>query len=384
MALGSGMAAQIGYAPEVTAGTPVTVTDFLPLLEESLTSERTRMESEAIIAGRRTLASRNWAGASIAPGGDVGHELYPLGAGTILEALFGTASTSGPSGGFYTHAWTSLGEPKPVTIQVGRPTVGGVVIPMTYAGCMAESWELAVEVDAFARLGVTWAGIHEIGHRSVADGATTSGSAAITSATALFDADDVGKPISGTGIPASTTVLSVQSSTAATLSANASATGTGVTFTIGVALATASYPSGLRPFTYHQASLSIASGSVDVKALTLSGTNGLATDRWFLGRRTRKQPIEAGLHEITGTATVEWENRGQYDRFIREQEMAMVLALAHPTGQSLTFTMNVRFDGATPNVGGTEIVTQEIPFKAVGDTDGDAFDVSWVSVDATP
>jgi hypothetical protein len=68
--------------------------------------------------------------------------------------------------------------------------------------------------------------------RTVADGVTTSGSAAITSVDAEFSSTDVGLSITGTGIPGGTTILSVQSASAATLSANATASGSGVSFTI--------------------------------------------------------------------------------------------------------------------------------------------------------
>ncbi len=54
---------------------------------------------------------------------------------------------------------------------------------------------------------------------------TTNASAAITGAAGTFHEEDAGRAITGTGIPASTTILSVQSDTAATLSANANATG---------------------------------------------------------------------------------------------------------------------------------------------------------------
>lgn len=71
------------------------------------------------------------------------------------------------------------------------------------------------------------------GGSTYTDLATTSGAATITSASAGFTSADVGKTIVGTGIPASTTILSVQSATGATMSANATATASGVTFTIG-------------------------------------------------------------------------------------------------------------------------------------------------------
>lgn len=68
--------------------------------------------------------------------------------------------------------------------------------------------------------------------RTVASVGTTSSSAALTAPAGSFSTADVGRPISGTGIPDGATLSAVASSTAATLSANATASGT-VTATIG-------------------------------------------------------------------------------------------------------------------------------------------------------
>ena len=81
-------------------------------------------------------------------------------------------------------------------------------------------------------IGVDLLPVSEIA-RTVNDGATTSGSAIITSATAAFTAGDVGKTIAGTGIPGGATILSRQSATQITASANATATATGVSITVG-------------------------------------------------------------------------------------------------------------------------------------------------------
>jgi len=55
---------------------------------------------------------------------------------------------------------------------------------------------------------------------------TTSGAATLTAAAGTFNEEDAGRSITAaSGIPASTTILSVQSDTAATLSANATASG---------------------------------------------------------------------------------------------------------------------------------------------------------------
>jgi hypothetical protein len=68
--------------------------------------------------------------------------------------------------------------------------------------------------------------------RTVASVGTTNLQPTITAPAGSFREEDVGRPITGTGIPASTTVLSVQSDTGATMSANATATGS-ITATLG-------------------------------------------------------------------------------------------------------------------------------------------------------
>lgn len=62
---------------------------------------------------------------------------------------------------------------------------------------------------------------------------TTSSSPNITATTGTFNHNDVGQHITGTGIPANTTILSVTDSTHAVLSAPASATGASVSAVLG-------------------------------------------------------------------------------------------------------------------------------------------------------
>lgn len=77
--------------------------------------------------------------------------------------------------------------------------------------------------------------------RTVTDGVTTNASATVTSATAAFASIDVGQPISGAGIPASSyigvrnsaTSIGLSSSATANTPVNATASASGVTLTIG-------------------------------------------------------------------------------------------------------------------------------------------------------
>ena len=80
--------------------------------------------------------------------------------------------------------------------------------------------------------------------RTVSDGTTTSGSKNLGSASAAFASTDVGATVTGTGIPAGTTIASVTSTTVAVMSANASATGSSVSVTIKPLASLKTLPAG--------------------------------------------------------------------------------------------------------------------------------------------
>ena len=105
------------------------------------------------------------------------------------------------------------------------------------------------------------------GSRTFTDATLTSGSTTITStATAQFNAADIGRVISGTNIPTGTTITAVASATSATMSAAATGTSTG-TYTItntGMVV-----PNGTYTVTV------VSNGGVDVQP---GGTNTAGAD----------------------------------------------------------------------------------------------------------
>lgn len=361
MTLKTGLNAQIGFGDEATWGTAIAPTVFTPLLNEGLEQTIERLESDAIIAGARVLRSQEWSEGNVAAGGPVGLELYDRSMGLLLKHMFGGSSTTGP---FSPADLTGLG----LTTQVGVPDVtAGVVRPKTYAGGKVASWELGLAAGKIATLGLDLIARHEIRHRTVADGVTTNALPTITSATAAFVQDDVGKPISGTNIPAATTILSVTNATTAVLSANATGTGSALPFVIGLALTAASYTAGIAPMTYVGGSVTIGGVAYKVRQATLAGDNGFGDDRRYAGQRTIDEPLEANRRAYTGTLDSEFYDNTAYNRFIGGAEAAMVLTIAKGSA-SWTVTTNVRFDGETPKVAGRGIVGQMLPFKAVGAT----------------
>ena len=75
------------------------------------------------------------------------------------------------------------------------------------------------------------------GPRNVTDGVTNS-TTLLTSATANFQSGDVGRPVSGAGIPTGTVIASVTSTTNVVMSQVATASASGVTVTLGGGIGT--------------------------------------------------------------------------------------------------------------------------------------------------
>lgn len=120
-------------------------------------------------------------------------------------------------------------------------TTAGVVVEAT--GYIRSAKLIPVGAAAFhAANNRTWALVSP-STRVVTDGVTTNLSKTLTSATAAFTDDDKDKAISGTGIPASTTIAKIVNATTVELSAAATATGTGVSVTIGASRTLATFTS---------------------------------------------------------------------------------------------------------------------------------------------
>lgn len=130
------------------------------------------------------------------------------------------------------------------------------------------------------------------------DAATTSASPTLTSNSALFTQADVGRGISGAGIPGSTTISVVTNSTTITLSANATATATGVTITIANRSGTLGYASARK---IEEAEIESASGG-DLIDSTITGSTAVGTKFTLKGGK---------IATITGTEEPAGVVRGQ-------------------------------------------------------------------------
>lgn len=356
------ISAQMGAVAESTWGVPVTPSVFIPFVSETMAiAPDNRVESNAIIAGAQIIRSGQWAGGLREVGGDLGLELISESAAIrlLLEHMMGTVSGSGP----WTFTPGTLAG-KGLTLQVGVPGIDGTVYPKTYPGSKINTWEIAWTAGEIVTLGLGVISKTENLYRTVAD-AVTNSTTTVTSATAAFTIGDIGSIISGSGIPAGATIVSITSATSVVISAAATATATGVTIVVGIALASASYTSGVEtPFHAVGASCTIGGTTVQVKQGTIAGANGLVR-RMFAGDYYTAEPLGPELRMYTGELDLEFNDPTQYNRFRNGTEAAIVTTF-RSGAKSLALTYNARFDGDTPQVGGREVVGQGVKFKAVG------------------
>ena len=160
MATGTGLDAQVGYVAESAWGTSAVVTRFLPLISETMKKEIERVESPSIYVGRQTWNTDQWAPGMAMIGGDIQHELYDSSIGLLLRAAFGTVNTANASG-TYTHTFWPAAPGVSLTVQIGRPTIYGTVVPFTYEGCKVQSWEIAAAAGENLTYGHTLVGEEE-------------------------------------------------------------------------------------------------------------------------------------------------------------------------------------------------------------------------------
>ena len=311
MASPSAIAAQLGFKTESTYGTAATVDQFhAGFVSESISQQIARIESQGKRAGRYT--NHAWVEGAITVSGSVQLELWDEPAATLLRHMFGTIATTGS--GPYTHT-ASPGElDESLTIQVGRPDIGGTVRPFDYAGCKIPSWELACAVGEIPMLSL------DVSAQSEATGGT---------------------------------------------------------------LASASYPTAA-PFVFTQASITVAgTENTTVSSATLSANNNIATDRHRLNSQSINEQLDNGMREFSGTIQAEFEDLTAYNRFVNGTEAALVYKFDNST-DSLTITMNVRFDGDTPETPTDGRLSQPLPYVCTsGSSDSASIEAVLVNAESS-
>jgi len=194
-------------------------------------------------------------------------------------------------------------------------------------------------------------------NRSVADGATTNASTTFTSATAAFTAGDVGKTITGAGIPSGTTIASVTNGTTVVLSNAASATASGVATTID----------GLSDTWHVGATAPDASNVAQTlpgfpQTLTFNATTGLPTTGLTALTTNATLNTLLGTNFSTGTIKLDLGQSGQLDSLLQFSGSNSVSAISQDGGaigflRSFSFSENGEITGVFSN-GRTQAIGQ--------------------------
>lgn len=145
------------------------------------------------------------------------------------------------------------------------------------------------------------------------------------------------------------------------------------------ALASASYPSDYRIFTFDSAAITIGGDAVELTSISVTGNNTLDTGRRFLrGSSLKKEPIENGMREYGFSAEAEFTSMAQYDRFksaTASGQLAEIVAtftgpIAHggTTLPQLVITLPAaRFGQVSVPISGGETLKQSISGEALYD-----------------
>jgi len=326
----SGLSAQLGVAPEVTYGTIVTPTRFFEIPEggESIKLDADRLESAGLKVGRRVQNSGRVVINVKGAGGDINFDVLSKDFGFWLKYCLGKVVTTQPAAG-----------PAPTVYDHT-----GTIDDLSAAG----SFTLQIgrpDVGGTVRA-FTYAGcmITSWGLSVGVDGLLT-----------LKISVDCQREDLATG------------------------------------LAVASYTAGSEVLSYVGGLVTLAGSAFDVKELSLEGSNPLAVDRRFIRQNTlKKQPIENGLREYSGSLGAEFESLTAYNRFVAGTTAALellfegsIIETTYKHTLKVTIPI-VRFDGETPNVAGKEILDQPLPFKVLDDGTAEPITILYRTTGATP
>lgn len=294
-------------AEETTYGTPVVVNRGYEILSETLERRNRILTSNGLRGGTRNLrrGSRRVLSARDA-GGTVTMEVPTTTFGRWLKHLMGGTPTIVQQGGtpawLQTHAMGDL-TGKSLTVQKQLRSADGVVVsPFTLHGTKVLAGEFSIGVDEI-----------------------------LTCALDL-DAEDI------------------DTSTAAAA----------VTY------------SNVSLFHFAQGTLKVAGSAVaSVLSATTRIENPLKVDRYYLGSAgLKKEPTDNDFPAVTGSLSAEFNSAADfYNRFAADSAAELILefegaVISGAEKELLRITVpDVRFTGGTPQVGGPDVVVQDVPYE---------------------
>lgn len=125
---------------------------------------------------------------------------------------------------------------------------------------------------------------------------------------------------------------------------------TGRDMTTGTALASASYTSGIAPFTFVQASVSVGGTPVaTARSVSLKAAKGLRADRHVLGSRLINQQLEEERFVFDGSIVADFESLTLYNLAAAATSVALSIVLNNGT-DTLTVAATIQITGDAPSL----------------------------------
>jgi len=418
MAVGSGLSATLGIATESTPGTPVAVTRFVDFNSESMQLKKTTVQGAGVRGGTlvRQSVRRNYVARQAS--GDLNFDIPTNGFGLFLQHMLGSYSTTPTSlgGGLYQqiHNTGSL-QGKAFTTQIVKPDTTGVLAgeAFTYPGCKITEWELSVgqgtqaqiklSIDALdeatstnAITATTLAALSTAAATSISTTASIPAGTYITIGSGATEEVRLTSAVSGAG-PYTVTVPALAYGHAA---GSYVGSATGAAYGSAAGLQAASYVSTVGMWDFSQGAL-VAGGSTtvasgvwtmtggttvaNVRSVSLKGSNPLKVDRWGLGSAVRSEQLENNFRDYTSTISLDYNSRAFYDAYAGDSTLALYLKFTSPSGAVLQFYCPASFleDGASPQVGGPDIIIETLNFTHLDDGTNGAVQAIYTSTDAS-
>lgn len=331
MAGRSGLDGQLGVATESEFGVYKAPTRFFEFLSESLALSLNYIESAGLRAGRMAQSNRLHRGTTKTVGGDFSLAFMDQGMGIFLDQLHGETITptkleTGSKKLFEQVHKIGVSNPfaKSMTIQVGRPDVGGTVNPFSYLGCKITEYKLTIDQGGEAMLSITVDGVDEKTGESL-------GSATFDTDSLPFTFQQVAMKLGGSE------KVNVQQ----------------VTLAVAVGYNTGRYTLGNKGLKRQQ-----------IPNALLSVTADATLEFESLADHTRYTAETEKSLEIIGTGAEPESGKG--DNF------------------KATFAMPaVKQVGSSPTIQGPDIVTQSVQFKALDDGTNAPLTATILSTDST-
>lgn len=311
MAIGSGLAGQVGWAAESTYGTYVAPTRFLPGDSFGTDKKFTTQDVDGIAAGRALALDRvttNESGTGVYAGA-----VTRAGWGLLLQHLMGGSAVPVQQGGSAAYLQTHLltdNRGKYLSMQVGVPDVGGTVRPYSALGCKVMDAEFSCSVGDVLKTTMNF----DAKQITEAQSLAAASYIATTNAQLPFHHGQMAVKLGTFGAEASVGAVR------------------GVTFKIG------------RP--------------MDVEQF-YAGNAGL-----------KSEPTWNGLVDVSGTIETDYMTKADFvDRFVNQTSTSLVWEFVGPIIAS-TFAETFRlispktfFDAQVPPVGGPDLIKASVPFK---------------------